>query len=98
MHRLCMYHSRVAITCHDCHIAEPAERFGTSGRPPKTYPEGHGPGCERKFPALIPRLIVSLVLTGRDSAFNRFVLGLAATLPVNPAREYHEADRAMAHD
>ena len=93
-----MYHSRVAISGHDCHIAEPAERFGTSGRPPKTYPEGQGPKCERKFPAFLPSFIVSLVLTERDNAFTRFVLGLTATLPVNPAREYHEADRAMAHD
>jgi hypothetical protein len=52
----------------------------------------------QKLPALVPRFIVSLILTGRDRAFNRFVLGPAATLLANPARAYHEVDRVMAHD
>ena len=52
----------------------------------------------RKFPAFVPRSIVSLILTGRDRAFNLFVLGPAATLQTNPARAYHEADRATVQD
>lgn len=34
----------------------------------------------QKFPAFVPRFIVSFILTGRDRAFNRFVLGLAVAL------------------
>lgn len=52
----------------------------------------------RRFPALVPRFIVSLILTGRARAFNRFILGTAGAQMADSARVGHEADHIMAHD